>query len=160
MSKLPRRLVAVTGTGAVCALVAIGGTALGAPNAGKHDSGTVNAAITHTVGPTEYIAGNSSDKLLGSGAVTYTAKVGTGATPGTLAVTANVTLFTKTGSLSGKATATLTTNKDGSVTFSNGKINLNKGAGLQKGHSFKGTFTGTGTSATGPYTFHDSGTYK
>jgi hypothetical protein len=160
MSKLPRRLVAVTGTGAVCALVAIGGTALGAPNAGKHDSGTVYAAITHTANGIEYIAGNASDKLLGSGAIAYTAKVGTGATPGTLKVTANVTLFTKTGSLSGKATATATTASDNSVTFTNGKITLNKGAGLQKGHSFKGTFTGSAKSILGPFTFHDSGTYK
>ena len=39
------------------------------------DHGVLYAAVTHTKGSTEYLAGNSSDKVLGSGAVTYTGSV-------------------------------------------------------------------------------------
>lgn len=127
---------------------------------GKKDSGTLYAAITHTVGGTEYIAGNISDKVLGQGAATFTATVGTGSTPGTIAVHGKVTAFFKNGSLSGTGSATLTTSASGPVTFTGGKLTLKTGAGLEKGHSFVVTFTGTGGGVTGPYVFHYTGTYK
>jgi hypothetical protein len=160
MPKPTRTLAAALGTGVACALIAIGGTAFGAATAGKHDSGVLYAAITHQNATTEFLAGNASDKVLGSGAVTYTAKLGTGSSPGTLKITATVTLFSKTGSMSGPATGTLVVAKDGSVTFANGKIKLSHGAGGEKGHSFVGTFTGSGKSAGGPFVFHYKGTYK
>jgi hypothetical protein len=52
------------------------------------------------------------------------------------------------------------TASDNSVTFTNGKVDLTKGYGLQKGHTFVGTFTGTAKSILGPYVFHEKGTYK
>ncbi len=70
-----------------------------------------------------------------------------------------VTIFTKTGALSGTGTATEIVNSNGTATFTS-KLRLTKGSGGQKGHSFVGTFTGTAASPTGPYTFHDKGTYK
>jgi hypothetical protein len=160
MFKPTRILAAALGTGAACAVIAIGGTAFGATNSGKRDSGVLYAAITHQSKTTEFLAGNATDKVLGSGAVTYNAKVGTGSSPGTLKITATVTLFSKTGSMSGPASGTLIVAKDGSVTFTNGKIKLGKGAGGQKGHSFAGTFTGSGKSAGGPFVFHYKGIYK
>jgi hypothetical protein len=147
---------------AALALAAFGAGVVGAKPkpSGKPDSGVLYSAITHTVGKTEYIAGNATDKLFGSGAATYNATVGTGSKPGTLSVTAKVIVFYKNGSLSGTATATITTNTDGTVTFSKGKINLTKGGGAEKGHSLAATFTGSGKAILGPFVFNYKGTYK
>jgi hypothetical protein len=142
------------------ALVAFSAGVVGAKPSGRPDSGTLYSAITHISGKTEFIAGNATDKLLGPGAATYTATVGLGSKPGTYSVNAKVITFFKSGSLSGKATAMLTSNPDHTVTFTNGKIKLTNGAGAQKGHTFTATFTGTGTTLTGPYVFHYKGTYK
>jgi hypothetical protein len=158
MSRSIRWLTAVA-VGAA-ALVVFSAGVVGAKPSGKHDSGTAYAAITHTVGTTEYIAGNSTDKLFGSGAVTYKAKVGVGSKPGTYPVTAKVISFFKNGSLSGSATGTLTANPDGSVTLSGGKITLKNGAGSQKGHTLVATFTASGKGILGPFVFSYKGTYK
>jgi len=161
MTKLTRSLVAAVGALAALALISVGATAIGATSKGRPDSGVLYVAITHTVGSTEYLAGDATDKIHGSGAVTYTATVGTGSKPGTLKVTVNpVTAFFKDGSLSGKGSATLIVSNNGTVTFTNGKINETHGAGGEKGHSFVATFTGTGKSATGPFVFDFKGTYK
>ena len=154
-----RFLAAVVGVLAAGALV-LGGTVAGAASHGKQTKGVLYVALTHTVGSTQYLAGNSSDKVLGPGAATYTAKVGEGSKPGTLKVVANVIIFTRNGSFQGKATSTLTVNSDGSVTYSNGKINAAKGQGGQKGHTFVATFTGAGKSIAGPFVFNYKGTYK
>jgi hypothetical protein len=159
MSRSIRWLTAVA-VGAA-ALVVFSAGVVGAKPSGKHDSGTAYAAITHTVGTTtEYIAGNSTDKLFGSGAVTYKAKVGVGSKAGTYPVSAKVTSFFKNGSLSGTASGTLTANPDGSVTLSGGKITLRNGAGGQKGHTLVATFTASGKGILGPFVFHYKGTYK
>jgi hypothetical protein len=159
MPRLNRWIGGALLTGA--SLVAFGASSVGAAPSGKHDSGVVYAALTHTVGSTDYIAGNSTDKLFGSGAVTYTTKVGIGSKPGTLKVTVKpVTTFYKNGALSGTATATLVTNSDLTVTITGGKLNETKGTGAEKGHRFIATFTGTGKSVTGPFVFHYKGTYK
>lgn len=157
-----RRVISATAAGlGVAAMVAVAATGVLAKSAGKADSATAWVAITHAAGKNQFAAGNVKDKVLGNGAVTYVINVGTGAKPGTIKVVATVIVFTKTGSLSGNATATLTVNSDGSGTFSNGKLNLTKGSGGQRGHSFVGTFTGSAkTAVTGPFVFHEKGTYK
>jgi hypothetical protein len=161
MFKPARRLMVGAGLIGTSALVALAPATVGAKTTGRPDSGVLYVAITHTVGSTNYLAGNAADKILGSSAVLYTAKVGTGSTPGTFKVTANpVTVFTKTGSLSGTGSATLIVNTDGTVTFTDGKLTLAKGADGQKGHRFVGTFMGSGKSATGPFVYDYKGIYR
>ena len=139
---------------------AVGVASVGATGAGRADSGTAYVAVTHSVGSTLYAAGNSTDSALGSGAVTYMIKAGTGSKPGTIKITApRVTVFSATGSVYGTSVGTETTNSDGTVSLK-GTLTLNHGTGAQKGHSFIGTFTGTGKTATGPFVFHTKGHYK
>lgn len=126
-------------------------------NTAKNDSGTAYAAITRTVGNKEYVAGFTTDKLFGNAATTYVTTVTTGTT-GAAKVTAKpVTLFTSKGSLTGVGTATLNL-ATGAIT--NGKLILTKGTGALKGHSFKGTFTGTSNIAKGTFVFHYKGLYR
>ncbi len=153
------RSAALAAAVAACAAAAIATTATAAGK-GKATSGVVYAGLTHTVGKTEFAAGNVSDKVLGNGAVTFALTLGTGTKPGSLTAKGTVAVFTKTGELSGTDSVTLTTSSTGAVTFSNGKLNLTKGFGLQTGHSFVGTFTGSAKSIAGPFTFHDKGTYR
>jgi hypothetical protein len=152
-----RWLIALSATAAITAL---GAATVAAKSTGRPDSGTIYAAVTHTVGNVDYVAGTGTDKVLGSAAVTYSIKIGSSSTPGTLTTSGGVTVFTKTGELVGKTTSTATLNSDGSVTFSKGTVKLTKGYGGQKGHSFIGTFTGSGKTATGPFVFHEQGTYR
>jgi hypothetical protein len=159
MSRFTRSAAIAAAIGACAATAAIAGTA-GAASKGKATSGVVYAALTHTVGKTEIAAGNVSDKVLGNGAVTFALTVGTGGKAGTLSLKGTVAVFTKTGELTGTDSVTLNTSSSGAVTFTNGKIDLNKGFGLEKGHTFVGTFTGSAASIAGPFTFHEKGTYK
>ena len=161
MSRFKRRTsTAVVAALAALAISAVGVATVGATSAGRADSGISYVAVTHSVGSTLYAAGNTNDKLLGSAAVTYTIKAGTGSTPGTIRVTATrVTVYTATGSVWGKSAGTEMTNSDGTVSL-NGTLTLTHGTGGQKGHSFIGTFTGTGKTATGPFVFHTKGHYK
>jgi hypothetical protein len=160
MSKLTRSIAAGTGVIAACALIAIGAGAVGAKPKGRATSGTAYAAITHKVGNIQFVAGDVSDKVLGNGAVTFQLTVGTGSKPGTVGAKGTVTVFTTTGSLSGTDSVDITLSPTGALTFTNGKLNLTKGTGGQKGHSFVGTVTGSAPSANGPFVFHDKGTYK
>lgn len=163
MTRRTRRSVgSVAGLVAASALIAASAATVGAETSGRATSGTAYVAITHVVGSVQYAAGNARDKILGTGAITYTIKLGTGSQPGTIKVIAKpVTIFTKTGTLSGTATATATVAAGtGVVTFSDGKLNLSNGTGGQKGHSLRGTFTGIGKSATGPFVFRDKGIYR
>ena len=148
--------------GLVCALLAMGATALAATGKkGKADSGTSHVGTTHSDSKFTYSAGDNADKLLGAGAVTYKLKVGSTPTAGAVALTAKpVRLFTATGSLIGTGSATLTVTGPTTATVSNGKLKLTRGTGAQKGHSFVGTFTGSGNPTTGQYVFHYKGTYK
>jgi hypothetical protein len=145
--------------GAIAAAFAAFTITAGATSKGKTTSGIVYAALVHTVGKTEDAAGLLNDKVLGQGAVEFALNVGEGTKPGSLKGTGTVIVFTATGELSGKDSVMINTTSSG-VTFTGGKIDLTKGQGLQKGHSFVGTFTGTAKAITGPYTFHDKGTYK
>lgn len=82
------------------------------------------------------------------------------AKPAALSLKGTVDLFTKTGELTGTDSVSLNTSSSGAVSFSNGRLDLTKGYGLEKGHTFVGTFTGSAASIAGPFTFHDKGTYK
>jgi hypothetical protein len=144
---------------AALGLTVVGVATVGAKSAGKSDSATAWVAVTHTVGSTLYLAGNTTDKVLGKGAVTYAIKAGTGSKPGTIKTSGTVTVFGKTGSLSGSVQGSEATTSSGSVTET-GKLDLNHGTGGQKGHSYVGTYTGTGMSAIGPFVFHTTATYK
>lgn len=158
MYRNKRMRAAVTTLLAVGALTAVATSALGA-GAGRAVRGTAFAAITHTTKSTAFAAGNTSDNVLGNGAVTYTLKIIPGLKAGTLKASGAVTTFTKTGSLSGTTSGTETIAKNGAVTF-DGKLRLTHGFGGQAGHSFLGTFTGTAKSSTGPYAFRYRGIYR
>ena len=158
MSRLTRALCVLVALMVASAAVAVTAGATSAGK-GKSTSGIVYAALVHTAGKTEYAAGLVSDKVLGKGAVEFALNVGEGTKPGSLTGKGSVTVFTATGQLSGTDSVTINTTSTG-VTFTNGKLDLTKGEGLQKGHSFVGTFTGTAKSIAGPYTFNDKGTYK
>jgi hypothetical protein len=163
MLKKTRALSVIVSAICAVALLAMGATALAATgkSKGKADSGTSHVGTTHSDSKFTYSAGDNTDKLLGAGAVTYKLKVGSTPTVGTVTLTANpVRLFTATGSLIGTGSAKLTITGPTTATISNGKLKLTKGTGSQKGHSFIGTFTGSGNPATGQYTFHYKGTYK
>ena len=161
MSMLSRRPRAATGAlvAVTLGVVAVGVGPVAAKTAGRADSGTSYVAVTHQAGSAFLAAGNTTDSVFGAGAVTYKIKAGTGTKPGTLKISAHVTVFTSTGTLSGLATGTETTKADGSVTLA-GKITLTHGTGAQKGHSLIDTFAGTGKAALGPFVFHTHGTYK
>ncbi len=160
MSMLTRRWrVAAAPLTVVLGLI-IGVAAVGAKSGGRPDSGSAYVAVTHKVGSSYIAAGDTTDKILGKGAVVYSILAGTGSKPGTIKITARrVTVFTSTGSLFGGANGTEVVAKDGTVTLS-GKLNLTHGTGLQKGHSWIGTFTGTGKTALGPFVFHEKGIYR
>jgi hypothetical protein len=158
---MSRSIRALALAGVVLVAFAAFAIAAGATSAskGKATSGVVYAALVHTVGKTEEAAGLVTDKVLGKGAVEFDLNVGEGTKPGSLKGTGSVTVFTSTGELEGTDSVTINTTSTG-VTFTDGKLDLTKGKGLQKGHSFVGTFTGSAKSIAGPYTFNEKGTYK
>jgi hypothetical protein len=158
---MTKRLFAALAATAVLttSLVLTAGAVANKP-AGKSDSGTAYFAITHTVGKTEYAAGQGTDKILGPAAATYKIAAGAGSAPGTVKVTVKpVTLYMSTGSLVGTSSATLTISSNGTETITNGKLKLTKGFGSQKGHSLTATYTGSSLSATS-FVIHYKGTYK
>jgi hypothetical protein len=162
MTRLTRRSTSlVAGLLATCALIAVGAGAVGAKTSskGKGDSGVAYVSITRTVKGIEYAAGTNSDKVLGSGAVTYDIALLPGPS-GTFKVTSKkVVLYTPTGSLTGTATATVLIGPK-TEKITNGKLNLTKGAGSQKGHSYVGTFTGSADLVANQLVFNTKGTYK
>jgi hypothetical protein len=161
MSKGARSLTVLVSIVAI-ALIAVFAAGAGAKSKGKThkaktDSGTAYVMVDRTVGSTEYAAGYTQDKLFGSTATTYIAKTEVGNT-GTAKVTARkLTLYTPTGTLTGTGTATdnLATGQ-----LTSGKIDLTKGTGGQKGHSLKGTVTGSYNLQTKLFIFKYKGTYK
>jgi hypothetical protein len=161
MTRRTRRSVgAVSGLLAAVAVIAVGAAAVGAKPAGKADSGTVYFATTYSAGGKTYAAGNSIDKLFGTGAVTYAIKTMT-TTTGTVKITSDpVTLYFKDGTLTGKATGTLTVTSSTAATITNGKLNAAHGTGGQAGHSVTDTFSGTGNPTAGTYKITYKGTYK
>ena len=162
MGRRTRTISAIAGMIGACALVAITAATVGAKSKskGKADSGVVYFAITHSAGGKEFAAGNDSDKLFGTGAVTYVVKISS-ATSGTFKITIKpTTSYYSNGTLTGTATATLTLGAGGAATISNGKLTEAAGTGAQKGHSLTATFNGTGNATTGLYKVIYKGTYK
>lgn len=144
---------------AVAALLVAPG---GAASAARADKGTVHFAPTHAVGPIAVYAGDSSDKLLGSGAVVYRLRVLASTKPGTVNISVKkVTAFFSTGSLVGTATAKLhIVDSKGDSTITNGVLKLTKGTGTLRGHSMSGKFSGTGNVNTGQDKITYTGTYR
>lgn len=163
MSRFSRRRLAVS-VGVLGALALAGSSVAGAASkGGKAEHGTVYFAVTHTVGNTNFAAGDATDSLFGASAVVYQLHILTTTTGKISIKIPKVTVFYPTGSATGSATATLTvTNqpKAGDATVTDGILKLTKGAGAQKGHTFTGTFSGQGNITTDSYTIHYKGTYK
>jgi hypothetical protein len=162
MTRGTRRAIGVSGLLAGVAGLAIGASTVGAAPAGKADSGTVYFAPTHTVGSIGVYAGDSTDKLLGSGAVVYRLRVLASTKPGTLnIVVKKVTSYFATGSLIGTATGKLTIlDSKGNAKITDGILNFAKGTGAQARHTVKGKFSGKGNVNTGQYKITYTGTYR
>lgn len=163
MFRFSRRCL-VASVGVLGALVLAGtGIAGAASKTGKAEHGTVYFSVTHTVGKTNFAAGDSTDSLFGAGAVVYQLHILTTTTGKISIKIPKVTVFYSTGSATGSATATLTvTNKPkaGDATVTDGVLKLTKGAGTHQGHTFAGTFAGQGNITSDSYTIHYKGTYK
>jgi hypothetical protein len=87
-------------------------------------------------------------------------KVGPSAA-GTYKLTAKpVTTYTKTGALTGTATATLKIISATTSTITHGKLTAANGTGGQAGHSVSDTFSGAGNPSTGNYKITYTGTYR
>jgi hypothetical protein len=163
MSRFSRRWL-MAGVG-VLGVIGLAGSSMAsaAAKAGKAEHGTVYFALTHTVGKTNFAAGDATDSLFGAGAVVYQLHILT-TRAGTISIKIpKVTVFYSTGSATGSATATLTvTNKPkaGDATVTDGVLKLTKGAGAHEGHTFTGTFSGKGNIDSDFYTIHYKGTYK
>lgn len=141
------------------ALLAVGASAVSAHAGSRTDRGSIYAATTHLAGGYSYASGQGTSKLFGPIAITYKIKAQPSAA-GTFQLSVKpVVEYTKTGSLSGTATATLVVAADGTSTVTNGKLSLKHGTGSLAGHKLTGTFTGTGNSA-GQYVFTYTDTVK
>jgi hypothetical protein len=153
-----KKLLAVL---AVMSLVLAGAaTAATMGQRAKPTSGVAYVGATHAEGDDLYVSGDFVDKVLGHGGIVYVTRVTTGDQPGEFHVKANrITVFTTKGSFVGKGGATQIIHEDGSVEVKDGTFNLTKGNGKYKGHTFKGTFSGTQAS-NGLYTFNYTGTVK
>ncbi len=151
---------AAAGALAAVAVGAVGASAVGAKSAGKADKGTVEIGETSLKGKIHYEAGSFTDKLFGHGAVTFTTTITIKAGGVVHFDSKSLTLWTPTGSLSGHVSADIHAKSATSATVTNGKLNLTKGTGAHKGHSFVGTFTGSGNPTSTEYTFSFKATYK
>lgn len=131
-----------------------------ASKAGRPDSGKLYISVNRSVGPVLYASGTNQDRVLGAGAVTakYTLTAAKGG--GETLTSKHTVLYTPTGSLTGTSSAHLVLSAGGKETFSNGKLDLRLGRGSQKGHSFVGTFSGSGSSTSNQNTITYRGTYK
>jgi len=162
MSRLTRSAATLAGLTAASAVLATGAATVLAKSAsaGRPDRGVIYFAQTYTANGNEYAAGNGTDKLFGTGAVTYVIKAAPTPT-GAVKITAKpVTTYYPNGTLTGTATGTLTPGPNGTATITGGKITQTHGTGGQKGHSFTGTFQGTGSLTMGTYKITYKGTYR
>jgi hypothetical protein len=157
MSRFTRTFGVLTVLLAAFAIIAVTAGAKSSSK-GKSDSGKIYTAITHTAGGYEYAAGSGTDKVSGAEAVTYKIKAGSTKSGITLTIP-SIVIYTATGELSGTGTAKLAI-VGTTETVSDGKFDLTKGTGGQKGHSESGTFSGSGSTATSQYVFTTKGTYK
>ena len=155
------RIAAAAVLVASAGLIALGASAVGARTSasGKHDTATGYVSVNRSAGGFQYASGPVYDKLLGTDAVVLklTLKHVSGGT--FKATSSDTVLYTGTGSLKGSSSVTITISGS-TQTFSNGKIDLTKGAGSQMGHSLVGTFSGTGSTSSNESTLKFSGTYK
>ena len=163
MSRFSRRWL-VASVGVLGALALAGSSLAGAASkVGKAEHGTVHFALTHTIGKTNFAAGDATDSLFGVGAVVYQLHILT-TTTGTISIKIpKVTVFYSTGSATGSATATLTVTNHpnaGDATVTGGVLKLTKGFGAHQGHTFVGTFSGKGNISSDSYTIQYKGTYK
>lgn len=149
-----------SGRFALALVVALAGSSsIATAAAGRADSGTAWVSANHTEGSTLFVSGDVKDKILGRASIVYQTTFSAGPATGSVTVTAKtVTLYAKGGSLTGTGSGLQSVDAAGNVTVTNGKINLTKGAGKLKGHSFKATFSGPFKD--GVYTFKYKGTYK
>jgi hypothetical protein len=156
-----RRTVALPALLGSAALVAVGAASVAARTGagGKSDHGTAYASINRVANGNEYGSATNTDAVLGSSAITFIATLTPGGSGGVTLNIKKLVLYGKTGSLSGTGSATVTLSGS-TEKFSGGKLKLTKGTGSQKGHSFVGTFTGSGDSSTNEFTLHYKGTYK
>jgi hypothetical protein len=155
MSRTSRTLGAIAGLIAAFALFTV---TAGATSSGRSEHSTIYTAITHTAGGYEYAAGNDTNSLFGTEAVTYKIKAGASKSGITLTIP-SIVIYTSTGELSGTGTAKLAV-KGTTETVSDGKFDLTKGTGALKGHTDVGTFKGVGSTKTSQYVFTEVGTYK
>ncbi len=156
---MTKRMISALTAAALVAGSLVLAAGAGATASGKADSGTAYFSIVHAAGGQDFAAGIGKDKVLGNVATTYQIAIG-GSSTGTVTVTVKkVTIYNGTGSLSGKATATITFSGS-TETITNGKLKLTKGTGSLKGHSLTATFTGTADTTGNQYQFTYKGTYK
>jgi hypothetical protein len=148
-----RKLVA-----GIAVLGALSGGVATAATAGHRATGVVYAGITHAEGQNVFVSGDFRDSRLGRGAIVYITRVGGSSQPGTFHVTAKtITIYTTHGSLRGSGSADQTVTAT-STTVRNGHFLLTRGTGAYRGHTFKGTFSGTQTN--GVYKFTYAGVYR
>ena len=160
MGRVRSRYAGAIGLLGGCALAAVAAGEGVAATSGVPDSGTVYFSPTHVAHGIQFAAGNATDKLFGTEAVTFQIKFQS-TKPGTVKITANpATMWGKTGSLSGTATALLTVAKNGSATVTKGELSETHGTGGWTGHSLTAKFSGVGNVNTGAYKITYKGTYK
>lgn len=147
MIRLTRSMAGPAGLVGVCALLVVGAggsaaqASAGKPtlHRGRADSGIAYLAITRSQSvQLEYAAGEDQDKVLGTGASTYTIKAVISKTGIHLTVKP-VVFYTANGSLTGTATGTATVKATGETI--KGTLSLTRGRGGQKGHSLVGSFS-------------------
>jgi hypothetical protein len=164
MRKINRPVTVGAGLVAAIAIVAVSASAVGATASGTKTSGKFYLGITpQAKSGIQYIAGQGTDKALGSDAITFTIKPLPKSSGVLTAKAIKVTLWASGGTLTGTGSATVTiTNspKPGDATVSGGTVSLTKGTGALKGHSFKAKFSGNGNIVSALYVFTYSGTYK
>jgi hypothetical protein len=160
MRKQRNLRAAVIGLLGACALTAVAASEGQAIGSGSADSGTVYLATTHTAHGINFAAGNATDKLFGSEAVTYSIRAQPTKTGSVKLTVKPVTTWGRTGTLTGTATATLTVAANGAATITQGKLFQAKGTGGWTGHSVTATFSGVGNATTGLYKITYKGTYK
>jgi hypothetical protein len=146
------------GVGAVGAMSATTAAAKPARKA-RADSGVVYFGITHSANGNQYAAGSTTDKLFGSGAITFVIQTTRTPSGGFRMISKPVTLFFSNGTLTGTATATVTP-APGGTSLTGGKLKAAHGTAAQKGHSVSATFQGTGNPVTGAYKIIYTGVYK
>ena len=149
---MTRRILVPLASALIAAAVVVGGSAIAAGKGTKtiKIQGTAEA---HAVGDGSYIAGRTTDKYQGAGAVVYKS-----ANPGT-GVKIPFTSFAKNGSYKGTSTADVAITPTG-LSITNCTLKFTGGGGAYKGATGKGTCDGTADGSTGNFTVHYKGSVK